>query len=73
MIMNTLELAENAELYDHHLNRELIGCAIEVHWNLGSGLSVEDFLIVEIRSVDAVLGLHQASYFQLLRVLVVNI
>ena len=102
--MNTQELAENAELYNHQLNRKVIGCAIEVHRNLGPGLLesayqqclahemhlaglsfkkeaalpicykgikldcryrldflVEDFLIVEIKSVDAFSGLHQAQ------------
>jgi GxxExxY protein len=36
--MKTQEPAENAELYNHELNRRVIGCAIEVHRNLGPGL-----------------------------------
>ena len=39
--MKTQELAENAELYNHELSRRVIGCAIEVHRNLGPGLLVK--------------------------------
>jgi GxxExxY protein len=36
--MKTLEDAEFAELYNHSLTRQVIGCAIEVHRSLGPGL-----------------------------------
>ncbi len=94
----------NSELYDHPLNRQVIGCAIEVHRSLGPGLLestyqqclahelgvakiqfksqvalpvfykgadldcgyrldflVDDFLVVEIKSVDCITSLHQAQ------------
>ena len=44
--MKTQELAENAELYNHELSRRVIGCAIEVHRNLGPGLLVKLFSLV---------------------------
>lgn len=108
--MNTQEGAENAELYNHQLNREVIRCAIEVHRGLGPGLLesayqqclahemhlaglsfkkeaalpvcykgvkldcgyrldflVEDILIVEIKSVHALSGLHQAQLLTYMR------
>ena len=36
--MKTQELAESAELYNHPLSGKVIGCAIEVHRQLGPGL-----------------------------------
>jgi GxxExxY protein len=96
--------AECAELYNHELSRKVIGCAIEVHRNLGPGLLesvyqqclayemrlaglsfkselaipicykgvdlncsyrldflVEDFLVIEVKAVESLLGIHQAQ------------
>ena len=50
--MKTQEPAENAELYNHPLNYKVIGCAIEVHRQLGPGLpesTYERCLAQEIR------------------------
>ena len=102
--MFTQENAEDAELYNHPLSYKVIGCAIEVHRQLGPGLLestyesclahemhlqklsfklqspipvvykgvnldcgyradliVEDFLIVELKSVDHSSKLHLAQ------------
>ena len=104
LYMKTQECAENAELYNHPLNYKVIGCAIEVHRQLGPGLLestyerclahemrlqglsfevqcpipvkykgitldcgyradllVEDFLTVELKSVERTSNLHQAQ------------
>ena len=96
--------AEGAELYIHELSRKVIGCAIEVHRNLGPGLLesayqrclahemrlaelsfsaeldipicykgvklncgyrldflVDHFLIIEVKAVEVLSGLHQAQ------------
>lgn len=96
--------AASAELYNHELSRKVIGCAIEVHRNLGPGLLesayqrclahemylagvgftaevelplcykgvnldcgyrmdflVEDFLVVEVKAVNVIAGIHQAQ------------
>ncbi len=108
--MKTLEPAENAELYNHQLSRKVIGCAIEVHRNLGPGLLestyqkclthemhiaglsfqaqlpipvyykgvnldcgyrldflVDDFLVVELKAVEAISNLHQAQLLTYMR------
>ena len=108
--MKTQEPAENAELYNHELSRRVIGCAIEVHRNLGpgllestyqqclahemylSGLSfqaqmpmpvyykgvnldcgyrldflIEEFLVVELKAVEAISNLHQAQLLTYMR------
>ena len=58
--MKTRELAEDAELYNHPLSRQVIGCAIEVHWYLGPGLlenAYEKCLAHEMHLAEAPIGL----------------
>lgn len=50
--METQEPAESAELYNHPLSGKVIGCAIEVHRQLGPGLleaAYEQCLAHELR------------------------
>ena len=49
LLVKTQELAENAELYNHELSRRVVGCAIEVHRNLGPGLFVK--LLRDLRAL----------------------
>ena len=108
--MKTQEPVENAELFNHPLSRDVIGCAIEVHRHLGPGLLesayekslayefrlsnidfeiqkpmpvrykgvhlscgyrldflVDNFLILELKSVERIQPIHQAQLLTYMR------
>ena len=49
---------------------EIIGCAIEVHRALGPGLlesTVDDRLILELKAVEHVKGIHKAQLLTYMR------